>query len=167
MSLIYSRNHIISGKRRCSMSQIHLGESVFMTTGLRAKNDPNVNLLWLNDQWIFPHRSSHGHLEPLPAIRCQPGCTTPSPRNGLPGHTSSMLCLHKSQVAGKDPAPCCKHPIFLPQTNPAPFPLHSESGVGMNESFIGRRNLFQTSLLPLPNWENLSKSLHCSGATIT
>lgn len=71
-ALMYSRNHMIPRERKYSMSQIRLvGESVFMTPGLRAKYDPKANLLWLIDQWIFPHHFSHGHLETLSAIRCQ------------------------------------------------------------------------------------------------
>ena len=154
---------MIPRERKYSMSQIHLvGESVFMTPGLRAKYDPKANLLWLIDQWIFPHNFSQGHLETLPAIRCQLVCTTPSPRNGLPSHTNSMLCLHKSQVAGRDSAPLLypPSPLTPDKSSPVSIAFRVRGGsvcYGMNEGFTGRQSLFQTHFCPLPNLRELGQ----------
>lgn len=100
VALIYSRNHMTSRERRYLVSQIHLmGESVFMTPGLKAKYDPYTIILGATDQGISHTTLPINDLESLPPIRCQPVYITPSLRNKLPGHPNSMLCLHRSQVA--------------------------------------------------------------------
>ena len=132
VALIYSRNHMTSRERRYLMSQIHLvGESVFMTPGLKAKYDPYTILLWVIDQRISHTTLPMNNLESLPPIRCQPVYITPSLRNRLPSHPNSILYLHKSRVAEEGTLPCCAHPAhsFWPST--ALFLLHSESGIGV------------------------------------
>lgn len=65
----FSRNHMISRRRRCPLSQTHMvGKPVFMTPG--PKSRMTWRTIFIADQWlhhIFLHTASEGYCQPWDA----------------------------------------------------------------------------------------------------